>query len=189
VRPTFPLLLALLAAAATPAAAGQLAPAVFDRFETTLPPPLLATALTRAPPDPLRLPADTGARRSAADASDTGRLAFAGLLGGAAGLVAGALIGDRLQGTPCEDCYLAGFAGAVVGKSLGIPLAVHLADGRRGQPAPGMVASLAIAAAGLVAAGQLHRAEVLLVVPVVQLVAAVASERHTANGTAGRSPK
>jgi hypothetical protein len=176
VRITVLPLLALIAAAATPAAAQHPARPPFAGFEASLPTPA-TRPVTAHPPDPARLP-DTARRR------DTAALAFAGLLGGAAGLVAGGLIGARFQGSPCEDCYFAPFAGAVLGESLAIPLAIHLADGRRGQAAPGMVASLAIVAGGLVAAGQLDRAELLLAIPVLQIAAAVASERHTA----GRVP-
>jgi hypothetical protein len=174
-------------------AAQQLAPPAFAPFEATL---HLSLAAPLARPAGGRRLAATSAGYRAADQRlraggpasapepDAIALAFAGPLGGTAGLFAGAVVGDYFQSTPCEDCYLAAFAGAVLGESLGIPLAVHLADGRRGRPAPGMVASLAIAAGGLVIAGQLRRAEFLLVVPVLQIATVVASEQHTA----GRPP-
>jgi hypothetical protein len=191
VRLTVLLLLARIAAATTPTAAQHLAPSPFARFDAALPP----TAATAGPATPRSADAGHAAAHAASRAAartaaghapnsdrrpDTAALALAGLIGGGVGLYLGGLIGTRLQGTPCEDCYFAPFVGAVMGESLAIPLAVHLADGRRGQAAPGMVASLAIAAGGLVAAGALHRAEVLLAVPVLQIAAAVASQRHTA---------
>jgi hypothetical protein len=184
-RTTFLLPLTLIVLATTPSAAQQIAPTPFARFEASLQQATPAAEPARQRPAAAslatgRFAADPGSVPSRRP--DTATLVFAGVLGGAAGLVAGGLVGDRFQGTPCEDCYLAGFAGAVLGESLGVPLAVHLAAGRRGQAAPGMVASLAIAAGGLVAAGRLGRAELLLAVPVLQIATAVASQRHTAGG-------
>jgi hypothetical protein len=179
VRATVPLLLVLLAPAAAPALGQQLAPSAFARFDPALLPSLGTTPVAATSPARVWTVGE-GARSAATNRPDTGGLVFAGLLGGAAGLLAGGLVGDRLQHTPCEDCYLAALAGAVIGESLAIPLAVHLADGRRGQVAPGIIASLTIAAGGLAAAGRLDRAELLLAVPVLQIAAAVASEQHTA---------
>jgi hypothetical protein len=116
---------------------------------------------------------------------DTGRgnvggMILGGVALGAAGLFGGALVGDRFQRFPCEDCIEGAFYGALAGESLAIPLGVHLADRRRGNLAPALAASLGIGALGLGAAALTDEWGILLAIPVVQVAASIGIERHTA---------
>jgi hypothetical protein len=123
----------------------------------------------------------TGARVPA-DAVDAGKMMGGGLLLGAGGLIGGALIGHQFEGSPCEDCILGAFFGALAGESLAIPLGVHLGNGRRGDVGPALAASIGIAAAGLGAAAMSRQWGVLLTIPVLQIAASIAIERHSAAG-------
>jgi hypothetical protein len=107
-------------------------------------------------------------------------LVLSGVLGGAAGLVGGALAGARITQDDCEDCGLVGgIYGGVAGWSTGIPLGVHLANGRRGKLLPSLLASLAIGGAGLGVAVAANKADLLIPVPVAQLVTSILIERST----------
>jgi hypothetical protein len=105
---------------------------------------------------------------------------FGGVLGGAAGLVTGAIIGNQFRQQPCEDCWIEAFYGALAGESIGVPLGVHLANGRGGRSLPALAASLAIGAVGLGAAILSDEPRLLLAVPVLQVAASVTLERRTA---------
>jgi hypothetical protein len=134
----------------------------FDARRT--PPPVARTIVTVArSPDP-----------------NTAGMLFGGLLLGAGGLFAGALLGDRMQAYPCEDCIEGAFYGALVGESLAIPLGVHLGDRRRGNAGTALAASLGIGALGLGAAAVTDEWRLLLVIPVAQIASSIAIERHTA---------
>jgi hypothetical protein len=113
---------------------------------------------------------------------DAGKMMGGGLLLGAGGLIGGALIGHQFEGSPCEDCILGTFFGALAGESLAIPLGVHLGNGRRGDVGPALAASIGIAAAGLGAAAMSRQWGVLLAIPVLQIAASIAIERHSAAG-------
>jgi hypothetical protein len=107
-------------------------------------------------------------------------LAVSGVVGGAAGLLAGAYVGSRVTEGDCEDCFFIGGAyGAVAGWSSGIPLGVHLANGGRGRLLPSLGSSLAIGALGLGAAAASDRYEIMVAVPVLQLVSSILIERGT----------
>ncbi len=59
-------------------------------------------------------------------------LAIGGIVGGAVGVVGGALAGAKFTENDCEDCALVGGVyGAVAGGSALLPVGVHLANGRR----------------------------------------------------------
>jgi hypothetical protein len=111
---------------------------------------------------------------------NTGGMVLGGLLLGAGGLFAGALLGDRFQRYPCEDCIEGAFYGALVGESLAIPLGVHLGDRRQGNAGTALAASLAIGALGLGAAAATDEWRLLLAIPVAQLASSMVIERHTA---------
>jgi hypothetical protein len=159
------LALALLPAA-SPLAAQRLKPSPFPRLESG---PVSLPQAARLTP--------VGGRSSG---SSAGRMVVGGLLLGAGGLFAGALIGDRFQRFPCEDCIEGAFYGALVGESLAIPLGVHLADRRRGNAGVALAASLGVATLGVGAAAITDNWAVVLAIPVVQLVSSVVIERHTA---------
>jgi hypothetical protein len=109
-----------------------------------------------------------------------GLLALSGALGGAAGLVGGALAGARITGGNCDDCGLiGGVYGGIAGWSAGIPLGVHLANGRRGKLLPSLLSSLAIGGVGLGAALAADKVELMIPVPVAQLITSILIERST----------
>jgi hypothetical protein len=116
--------------------------------------------------------------------ADPAGMALAGVATGAVAMVAGGHIGYALGGgsrvcgdDPCgfeEAIY-----GAAVGISLGIPLGVHLANRSRGSFGTEVATSLAIGALGMTLALGANNGVVLLAVPVAQLAASIAIERHT----------
>ncbi|MEW5931380.1 MAG: hypothetical protein AB1941_28265, partial [Gemmatimonadota bacterium] len=104
-------------------------------------------------------------------------------LGGAAGFLAGLAANRSCEGD--EACLLPALAGAVVGETLGLPLGVHVAEGRRGSYALGALASVGVAAAGLglmslVGDSGPPAQGIAVMVPVAQLLASIAVERRTA---------
>lgn len=129
---------------------------------------------------------DTRASRIDAAPKDEITLAFGGVLGLAGGLIGGGMAGygvERLtEGRSCyEECGLTGLVyGAIAGTSLGIPAAVHLADGRRGDLGRSVLVSTLLGAVGLVAATAMDDEKPVVLMPIVQIVAAIAVERRTA---------
>jgi hypothetical protein len=123
----------------------------------------------------------------------TARLVIGGVLGGAAGLVAGALVGHATLDRDCanRDRCEADF-GAIIGGAAGeaflLPLGVHLANGRHGSYGAALLGSLgtlALGGAGMYLANNHIAADgalyvVVASIPVVQLGTAVALERVTA---------
>jgi len=165
------LLLVLLAIPGAPASAQRISPTPFARDG------LVRSGLSGY----LGTPPAAGARVPA-EALDAGKMMLGGILLGAGGLIGGALIGQHLEGAPCEDCILGPFFGALAGESLAIPLGVHLGNRGRGDVGPALAASLGIAAAGLGAAVLSREGGVLLAIPVLQIAASIAIEHHTAAG-------
>ena len=107
-------------------------------------------------------------------------LALGGVLGGAAGLLGGALVGARLTEHDCEDCGFVGLIyGGVIGASSGIPLGVHATNGGRGRLLPSLLSSLAIGGVGFGLAAMADRSEIIVALPVAQLITAIAIERST----------
>ena len=166
-------LLAALALAIPPrpVTAQRLAPSAFPSVESAL--------TTGHPPVPRTAAGLPAAARAAK--GNVGGMILGGVALGAAGLFGGALIGDRFQRYPCEDCIEGAFFGALAGESLTIPLGVHLADRRRGNLAPALAASIGIGALGLGAAAVTDQWGILLAIPVFQVAASIGIERHTAH--------
>jgi hypothetical protein len=109
-------------------------------------------------------------------------LAAGGVVGGALGMAGGLLVGALVDGPPEEDCIVycvsPGMAiGALVGEALGIAAGVHLANGRHGSLFLDTAASSGILALGLV--GGLESPGVVVLIPVAQIVGAMAVERST----------
>jgi hypothetical protein len=112
--------------------------------------------------------------------TDPALLVLGGVIGGAAGLLAGGLVGARPTEHRCEDCgFVGGVYGAVAGGSVGLPLGVHVANGRRGRVLPALGASLAIGGAGLGLAALTNDARVMIPVPVLQILTSIMLERST----------
>lgn len=111
-------------------------------------------------------------------------LVVGGVVGGGVGLGAGALIGGFLGGGDkiCGDDPC-GFQGAILGAVGGevalLPLGVHLANGRRGKYLPALAVSASIAGLGITLAGNGDHGEILVAVPVLQLVSSILIERGT----------
>ncbi|MCG3118657.1 MAG: hypothetical protein ALAOOOJD_00897 [bacterium] len=112
-----------------------------------------------------------------------------GLLGGAIGLLGGAVVGSGLDVATSNNGYdpYDGLAGAVigapVGEAIGMPIGVHLGNGRRGSLPLSLFASMGITATGIVVTAALddYRAPAITLPLTVltQLVASVAIERGT----------
>lgn len=123
---------------------------------------------------------DTLPSQPVAAPGDPITLALGGILIGGAGMVAGAAIGGQLRQDQCEDCGLAGVIyGGIIGELATVPLGVHLANRRQGNYSLGLLGSLVVTGAGLAIAKQMDRTEVLLAVPVLQVITAIAIERAT----------
>jgi hypothetical protein len=109
-------------------------------------------------------------------------LALGGVLGGGAGLVAGVLAGAALDGPAPDDCidFCFGWGtviGGLAGEALGLALGVHLTNGGRGSLPLGMLTSAGILTAGVIGGNDIP--EMLVIVPVSQVIATVTVERRT----------
>ncbi len=131
--------------------------------------------------------------------ASTARRSFLGALaGGAAGALVGGVAGAWIGGNRCVDagnpdsCYLllGTVTGLAVGMTIGTPLGAHLLNRRRGDLRTGLLASTAIAGAGLVAfraadinvRGSARPATlnaILVAVPVLQVATATVIEGRT----------
>lgn len=136
---------------------------------------------------PLLAPAPAWGGTTSADSGSTDNTVFmvvGGVLGGTAGLFGGAIIGGRLGGgnsicydDPCglEEALL----GAVIGETVLLPLGVHLANHSRGNYGYSLLGALAVGAAGIGLAGATDSAELLLAIPIGQIISSVLIERAT----------
>jgi len=120
-------------------------------------------------------------------------LVLAGAGGAAIGTLGGAFLGYHLDRSGpnwgcaqgCEDPGLYGLVGGwFIGSALLTPIAVHLANERRGSLSSSYLASAAIAGAGMLSlaavGGSPVGAVILLGAPVAQVVSAVTIERRSA---------
>jgi hypothetical protein len=120
------------------------------------------------------------------------------VLGGAAGALAGGIAGLYLGGNRCsspgnpDSCLgLEGLAvGTAVGFTLGAPVGAHLLDRRHGSLPPSLLASVAIAGAGVAGLWALEQnvehprrrtfqVPLAIAVPVLQVVTAAIIEQRT----------
>ncbi|HEU4829469.1 MAG TPA: hypothetical protein VFT04_09755 [Gemmatimonadales bacterium] len=111
-------------------------------------------------------------------------LAFGGALGGIGGLLAGAFIGAQVERAGgCEYDDWCGFGGGLLGATIGstvmIPAGVHLANDQRGDFGEGLVASAAALGGGIAISALVHDARPLLLIPIAQIISAVAVEKRT----------
>ena len=125
-------------------------------------------------------------------------LAAGGVGGGLLGLLAGGAAGAALQmANGCGDEYLCGVSGAalgaLVGETLGVPIGVHLANGRTGSVAAGIGASALVTVAGLATgvalasvSGEESFALVALAVPALQVYRSIRVERRRRDRGSGR---
>ena len=118
------------------------------------------------------------ARVSRADVDDTtdeGDLVIGSLMGGIGTFWLTAYLASQLHGTPCEDCGLEeGLYGAAIGFGLGSAIGAHLANHGEGPLGKSALIGMAIGTVGSFAAIESNRWEVLLAIPVAQIISAVA---------------
>ena len=119
-------------------------------------------------------------------------LAFGGAMGGISGLLAGGFLGARLEmAGGCRGNEWCGFGGAVLGAAIGttimIPAAVHLANEQRGSFGSDLAASAAALGGGLAIALVTQDAEPMLLVPLAQIIGAVAVEKRTSRAREDRA--
>lgn len=156
-----PLLAALLAW--PPALAGQrLAAPRFATVDLSPTPPRNYTLATGAFEDDDPEPGIAG-------------LVLLGVAGGVAGGILGGRVGGSCAYLDCDPGVLYGF---LVGESLGLAVAVHLANGAHGGVGKSTLAALAIAGGGVAAAALAEKGVVLLAVPILQLAAVIGIERR-----------
>jgi hypothetical protein len=112
-------------------------------------------------------------------------LALGGVAGGVAGFFAGGYAGVAIA-EATDDCYSddwcgigAAFTGAAIGSAAAIPLGVHLANRSRGNYGRSVAVSAGIGAVGILAAIAAESGEVLVAIPVAQIVSSVLIERAT----------
>jgi hypothetical protein len=107
-----------------------------------------------------------------------GSAALGAIVGGGLGLVAG-VAASSVFGQSCEELECLGVAilGGAVGSALGIGIGAHVGNGRRGNALATVGASLGVllVAAAVGSAGDMP-GELLLAVPLGQIVAAVVTE-------------
>lgn len=156
----------LLLALAAPLSA-QLRPAGFESWH----PP----AIERAPV--------SRAEMAGTSQAGTPGLVLAGLAGGTMGFFSGLFIGGAIGGGNriCGDdaCGLEEAAyGAVIGETVGLPLAVHLANHSRGSLGLSLLASAGISAVGLLAIDASNDGAPLIAVPIAQLISSILIERR-----------
>lgn len=138
-----------------------------------------ANPFPRADFVPASQPLTRAALGAASGGGDEAKLVFAGAIGAVAGFAFGA-IAFRSRSCGELDCWVPAFYAAMAGESLGVPVAVHLANGRRGRSGQALLASLAIGAGGLGVAMLTHDPRLLLVIPIGQIASSIAIERSTA---------
>ena len=135
-----------------------------------------------SPPPPESGPPLSRAADSTAGRSDL-TLAFSGAMGGVAGILLGGLVGARLEmAGGCRGDWC-GFGGALLGAAVGstvlIPAAVHFGNDQAGDFGAGLAASAAALGAGVAISLISQDGQPMLIVPVAQIIGAVAAERRT----------
>jgi hypothetical protein len=110
---------------------------------------------------------------------DTGALLLAGLGGMLVGAFGGGFIGSEIDGDSGLDAAEGAVIGGVIGTSLSIPSAVHLANGSRGNLGRSMLVSALLGGALLGLGTAVESGEIVLAAPVAQLITSVFIERNS----------
>ena len=111
--------------------------------------------------------------------ADGGTMALAGAGGLVAGALAGGYVGVEIDGDTGLDAAEGAVIGGLIGTSLVIPTAVHLANGGRGNLGRSLLASVLAGGAMLGLGAATESGEILLAAPVVQLITSLLIEGDT----------
>ena len=123
--------------------------------------------------DTLSIPPDSSRVQSG------GVLLLAGLGGMAVGALGGGLVGVGIDEDSGLDAAEGAIIGGLMGTSLAIPTAVHLANGRRGWLGRSMLVSTLVGGAFLGAGLAAESGELVLAAPFAQLATSILIERNT----------
>lgn len=124
-------------------------------------------------------PTALAAQQPAEPARNGGVLLLAGAGGMVAGALGGGLVGVAIDGDDGLDAAEGAVIGGVMGTSLAIPTAVHLANGSRGNLGRSMLVSALVGGALLSVGVAAESGEIVLAAPFVQLLSSVLIERNT----------
>ena len=120
---------------------------------------------------------------------DPAPLVVGGLLGGVAGIYAGALtLSAVTKGSDEDGDLIAALVGATIGEIAGVAMGAHLANRSRGDPLATFAASAAGFALGALITSNVHDRLDWLAVPLVQLPLTVIVERRSAGARAATQP-
>ena len=123
--------------------------------------------------DTLSIPPDSSRVQSG------GVLLLAGLGGMAVGALGGGLVGVGIDEDSGLDAAEGAIIGGLMGTSLAIPTAVHLANGRRGWLGRSMLVSTLVGGAFLGAGVAAESGELVIAAPFAQLATSILIERNT----------
>jgi hypothetical protein len=112
-------------------------------------------------------------------AQNGGILSLAGAGGMLAGAVGGGLIGVAIDEDDGLDDAEGAVIGGLMGTTLAIPTAVHLANGSRGNLGRSLLVSTLVGGTMLGVGWALESGEILLAAPFAQLITSVLIERNT----------
>jgi hypothetical protein len=119
-------------------------------------------------------------------------LAFGGVIGAIGGLLAGGFIGARIElagGCSGEWCgFSGGLLGAAIGSTVMIPVGVHFSNDERGDLEQVLGASGFALAGGIAFALVTQDATPLLLIPMAQIISAVAVEKRTSPERSAQAP-
>ena len=96
-----------------------------------------------------------------------------------AGALGGGFIGVEIDNDGGLDAVEGAFVGGVMGTTITIPAAVHLANGRRGNLGRSMLFSALVGGAILGVGWAAESAEIVLAAPFAQLITSVTIERNS----------
>jgi hypothetical protein len=108
-----------------------------------------------------------------------GVLLLAGVGGMVAGALGGGLIGIGIDDDDGLDAAEGALIGGVMGTSLAIPAAVHLANGSRGNLGRSLLWSALLGGAMLGVGWAAENGEIVVAAPFVQLLTSIVIERNT----------
>ena len=141
--------------------------------------PIGLAAQRRAEPVLLAWDDTVAADPRPAGPADRGMMALAGAGGLVAGALAGGYVGVEIDGDTGLDAGEGAVIGGLIGTSLLVPTAVHLANGGRGNLGRSLLASVLAGGAMLGLGAATESGEILLAAPFVQLVTSLLIEGDT----------